>query len=103
MSPLYEHICPKCGKLDEYYRTMADASKDEYCRECGGLTERKFTFHREKEYFAYYDDQYNVEITSKRQEKELMKKNGHVYVKDTPLDSKFKDVKKAKRKNRLYI
>lgn len=81
--PIYQHFCDSCQKVSEHYRPMAECSKVEVCS-CGKETRRVYDFIREDQFEPFFDDQYNCEITSRKQEKALMRQNGHVDGREMP-------------------
>lgn len=109
--PIYQHECGQCKdaqgnpKILEFHRPMSRASDLERCPDCQSETQRVYSFNREKEFFAYQDEQYKCEISSKRQEKAIMKQHGHVDFRETAAYGKdrWKECRRIARRKPSYF
>ena len=79
--PIYEYRCPKCGKFEAY--NTVEKRNYMVCPKCGARAEKLISkpyMDIFEEYVDYHIDKEGepVLIRSKRQKKELLKKNGLV-------------------------
>lgn len=84
---IYQYQCPsdKCdqAKIHEIYKPMAEHDREEKCPSCGAVLLRIYgTFQRLSEFQPYYDEVDRSVVTSRRQEKEIMKKHGMIPAQD---------------------
>ena len=77
----------------------------EKCPDCQSETTRVYSFSRQKEFFEYQDEQYQCSIVSRRQEKALMKKHGHVDFRETAAYGKdrWKECRSIARRKPTYF
>ena len=107
--PIYQHECPNCKdsqgreKIHDFFRPMSQAGDIEVCPDCKSETKRIYSFSREKEFFSYEDEQYKTNISSKSEEKRLMKMHGHVDTRETPFYEKWKHHTKIARRKPVYF
>lgn len=89
MCPVYEESCPRCKdtqgnpKIHYFHRSMSRAAAKERCPDCGAETQRVYSCSLKKEFFGFFDEQYQTQITSRKQEQRLMKQHGHVDFRET--------------------
>ena len=80
---VYEYRCEACASKGlryefDIWKPIKDSSRSETCPDCGATLERVFRLANALTFQSFYDQTYNTEITSARQEKSLMKKHGHI-------------------------
>lgn len=82
--PVYEYSCEPCNCSWDIYKTVSECDTPADCPRCKKLMKRVYSFQRLKEFFQYSDAQYGCEISSRGQEKKLMKQHGHINARETP-------------------
>ncbi len=92
--PMYSYHCNECKESFEGAYPMSEAAHSQACPKCRKLAQRTYEFQTQSEYVAFYDEQYKCMISSRGQEKKLMKKHGHINIGDTDAPKKFKDARK---------
>ena len=96
--PLYPYNCENQNCTDYgrevcFFKPVKDSSGIEKCPNCNEVMARTFSIYTPKEFQGYYDEQYKTQVSSRSQEKRLMKQNGHIFSRDA-FGSKYDRQKK---------
>ena len=107
---IYEYKCESCknpqGDLHTFdvVKHHSSSSRGEWCPLCGRAARRIYGFKRTKEFVPFFDELYNCEITSQRQEDKLMKEHGHIDIRDNKSTvDRFKFDVRRKQKKPVYF
>lgn len=95
--PNYGYKCTSCSHYFERFKPMAESGSDDECPVCANKSSRVYEFHQKPDFQEYYDEQYNTNIRSQKQEEKLMKKHGHIYTADTKSHKKWETKRKQDR------
>lgn len=103
MMPIYEYQCDTCKRIHEVLRAISQCSEPYACDNCGSSTKKLYSFTT-AQVFQPYSSAYNNgrEITSAKQEKRVLARNGRVLTHETKAWDKIRKHASEHRKKRIY-